>query len=42
MNVFIKASWKGDIGTLPGSQHVGEEVTIWDLDFYKLDAQGTR
>merc|ERR1711973_66686 len=39
---YGKAKWIGDIGTVPGSQFVGKEVTIWDLDFYKLDEEGTR
>jgi len=37
---YGKAHWIGDLGTLPGSQHIGKEVTIWDLDFYKIDPTG--
>ena len=32
---YGKARWRGDLGTVPGSDHLGLEVTIWDLDFYK-------
>ena len=40
---YAKATWIGDLGTVPGSQHIGQEVTIWDLDFYKIDEDsGTR
>jgi len=39
---YGKARWIGDLGTLPGSLAMGQEVTIWDLDFYKLDEDGTR
>jgi len=34
---YGKAKWIGDLGTVPGSEHVGAEVTIWDLDFYRID-----
>jgi len=34
---YGKAKWRGDLGTVPGSQHTGQEVTIWDLDFYRID-----
>ena len=37
---YGKAKWKGDLGTVPGSEHVGQEVTIWDLDFYQIDEAG--
>jgi len=37
---YGKAKWIGDLGTVPGSQHVGLEVTIWDLDFYRIDITG--
>ena len=36
---YGKARWHGDLGTVPGSDHLGLEVTIWDLDFYKIDDQ---
>merc|ERR1719154_146584 len=39
---YAKSTWIGDLGTVPGSQHVGQEVTIWDLDFYQIDDSGTR
>merc|ERR1711942_556525 len=33
----------GDLGTVPGSQVIGQEATIWDLDFYKIDEEsGTK
>ena len=33
----------GDLGTVPGSQHIGQEATIWDLDFYQIDEEsGTK
>merc|ERR1711973_731245 len=41
-DLIYDSKWIGDIGTVPGSQFVGKEVTIWDLDFYKLDEEGTR
>jgi len=39
---YAKARWIGDLGTLPGSLAEGQEVTIWDLDFYKLNEDGTK
>jgi len=39
---YGKATWLSDIGTLPGSKNIGKQVTIWDLDFYDLDSEGTR
>merc|ERR1711915_50934 len=39
---YAKATWRGDLGTLPGSLQTGSEVTIWDLDFYQIDDEGTR
>jgi len=40
---YAKSKWIGDLGTVPGSKHIGEEVTIWDLDFYKIDEEsGTK
>jgi len=39
---YGKAIWIGDLGTVPGSQHAGQEVTIWDLDFYQIDPAGER
>jgi len=39
---YAKSTWIGDLGTVPGSQHIGQEVTIWDLDFYQIDESGTR
>merc|ERR1711973_62253 len=39
---YGKATWLSDIGTLPGSKSIGKQVTIWDLDFYDLDSEGTR
>jgi len=37
---YGKAKWIGDLGTVPGSQHFGQDVTIWDLDFYQIDETG--
>lgn len=34
---YGKARWIGDLGTVPGSELFGQEVTIWDLDFYRID-----
>jgi len=39
---YGKATWIGDLGTVPGSKHIGQEVTIWDLDFFRLDAAGEK
>jgi len=39
---YGKATWIGDLGTVPGGQHYGQEVTIWDLDFYKIDEAGEK
>jgi len=39
---YAKAKWRGDLGTLPGSLQTGSEVTIWDLDFYELNEEGTK
>ena len=39
---YGKAIWIGDLGTVPGSQHAGQEVTIWDLDFYQIDPAGEK
>jgi len=40
---YAKAKWIGDLGTVPGSQVIGQEATIWDLDFYKIDEEsGTK
>jgi len=36
---YAKAKWIGDLGTVPGSKHIGEVATIWDLDFYKIDEE---
>ena len=30
----FKATWKGDLATIPGSQMVGKEVMIRIYDFY--------
>jgi len=34
---YGKARWRGDLGTVPGSENIDLEVTIWDLDFYQID-----
>jgi len=34
---YGKSRWRGDLGTIPGQDHAGVEVTIWDLDFYRID-----
>merc|ERR1712215_118050 len=40
---YAKSTWIGDLGTVPGSKHIGQEVTIWDLDFYHIDEEsGTK
>jgi len=40
---YAKSVWIGDLGTVPGSQHIGQEATIWDLDFYQIDEEsGTK
>jgi len=40
---YAKSTWIGDLGTVPGSEHIGQEVTIWDLDFYHIDEEsGTK
>merc|ERR1712002_1422792 len=40
---YAKSVWIGDLGTVPGSQYVGQQVTIWDLDFYQIDEEsGTK
>merc|ERR1719334_2815926 len=31
---YAKCRWKGDIGTIPGSEKLGEEVTMRIYDFY--------
>lgn len=31
---YAKATWKGDLATIPGSEHMGKEVTIRIYDFY--------
>jgi len=31
---YAKGRWKGDIGTIPGSEKIGQEVTIRGYDFY--------
>merc|ERR1712002_189123 len=37
---YAKSTWIGDLGTVPGNEHIGQEVTIWDLDFYHIDEEG--
>jgi len=34
---YAKATWKGDLGTIPGSKLVGQEVTIRIYDFYIME-----
>jgi len=34
---YGKARWRGDLGTVPGSQHTDLVATIWDLDFYRIN-----
>merc|ERR1719295_268444 len=33
---YAKALWKGDLSTIPGSNRVGEEVTVRIFDFYQM------
>jgi len=33
---YAKSRWKGDLATIPGSEHLMEEVTIRIFDFYKM------
>jgi len=33
---YAKSTWKGDLATIPGSEHIGEEVTIRIFDFYLM------
>lgn len=33
---YAKAKWRGDLATIPGSEHMGEEVTIRIFDFYLM------
>jgi len=37
---YGKTTWLADLGTVPGSEHTGVEVTLWDLDFYQIDDAG--
>jgi len=34
---YAKATWKGDLATIPGSQHLGQEVMIRIYDFYVME-----
>jgi len=34
---YGKSRWRGNLGTVPGEDFAGIEVTIWDLDFYLID-----
>jgi len=36
---YAKATWKGDLGTIPGSKLAGKEVTIRIYDFYIMEGE---